>query len=268
MPAPRHEPDIPLPQTRQIDFVPGVPTERYKSRVTNGPALPPPRVVGGSMEEECPDIRFIDYDRMWPEIRTFVFKNAVRQPRRFDGIAVETVEPVEQDEPKKAEEKISLAAGFVGGDAEIDEELLDDSDNDSELSPDDQDDIDELTAAIEGTDVRVRHDGGAERRRKGRIKVELLECDLGDVVDLSASGMRVRRKAKKAPNDDEVMELTLTHLEGELPLKARVVWTKKSGFRKFDMGMEFVEMNEQAQSELNQIIRVSACQTTLGQTGT
>jgi hypothetical protein len=77
-----------------------------------------------------------------------------------------------------------------------------------------------------------------ERRRDVRLKQESLHSSLGPVVDLSRSGMRVRSTRRLRGH----LSVTLFNRNGpHLHVRARVVWTKRLGFRKHVAGLEFID---------------------------
>ena len=77
-----------------------------------------------------------------------------------------------------------------------------------------------------------------ERRRDVRLRQESLQSNLGPVIDLSRSGVRVRcRRRLRGTVDLTLFSRTGPHLE----VKARVVWSKRLGFRKHVAGLEFID---------------------------
>lgn len=85
-----------------------------------------------------------------------------------------------------------------------------------------------------------------ELRRHGRLLQKLLHCNIGQIVDLSANGMRIRSR-KKSLEVDQQIEIVLTGLTMPAPIFARVVWIKRAGlFGGYDMGMELINTNAEA----------------------
>ncbi len=87
------------------------------------------------------------------------------------------------------------------------------------------------------------------RRIPGRLPQEALECDLGPVLDMSSGGMRV---LCRRPYQGEV----LIHVEGYdvvLTLQARVAWIQKLGFRRFEIGFAFIDIDEDMAQMLTRI---------------
>jgi hypothetical protein len=96
-----------------------------------------------------------------------------------------------------------------------------------------------------------------DKRHRGRLRVELLKCVLGDVQDLSATGMRVRRRGRLMIKVGDVHELTLSSLVGRQTVRARVMWIKKVSFFRHDLGLQFENLTPEAQKGLLAIARIS-----------
>ncbi len=78
----------------------------------------------------------------------------------------------------------------------------------------------------------------SDRRRDVRIRQNTLNSNLGQVMDLSRSGMRVLSPRRlKGPQSVVVFARQGPHLQ----VMARVVWSERIGFRKHMIGLEFVE---------------------------
>lgn len=80
------------------------------------------------------------------------------------------------------------------------------------------------------------------RRRGKRHVVDSLTCDLGEVLDLSTVGMRVSITGKPPLQIGQSGKIKLRIPEGALTVTGRVVWMHRTGFRKFQMGIEFVNV--------------------------
>ena len=85
----------------------------------------------------------------------------------------------------------------------------------------------------------------ADRRRAGRMRVEGIGCNLGQVVDLSATGMQVLMKSRKAPADPGcVAEVVLSGGDLGIRLRARVVRVREAGRRIWALHLHFLETTE------------------------
>ncbi len=99
-----------------------------------------------------------------------------------------------------------------------------------------------------------------ERRRCGRIHVELLKCNLGSVVDLSASGMKVHRKSLFRPRCRRT-RVVLRTIDGVSTVPARIVRVRKIAPRTWDLGIEFVRINDRLRARLVEIARLAGART-------
>ena len=95
--------------------------------------------------------------------------------------------------------------------------------------------------------TRIR---GGDRRRHGRLKAgETLASNIGRVVDLSSGGMRVlsRRKLKG------ILDVALWDIHRGVTLRARVVWTKRLGFRRHESGLKFLDVDPEVARTLGSL---------------
>ena len=90
------------------------------------------------------------------------------------------------------------------------------------------------------------HTVEADSRRRGRLPLELLECNLGQVIDMSAGGMRV--KASVLPQG----KTEVTFPEHPLPetLTAQVVWSEECNEESWLCGLEWVGLTKALAAEL------------------
>ncbi len=87
------------------------------------------------------------------------------------------------------------------------------------------------------------------RRVPGRLPQESFQCGLGPVLDLSSGGMRV---LCRRPYQGELR----VHLEGYdvvLSIRTRVAWVQKLGFRRFEIGFAFLDIDEDVALMLTRI---------------
>jgi hypothetical protein len=88
-----------------------------------------------------------------------------------------------------------------------------------------------------------------ERRKAGRIKGGKVNCNWGRVIDISGGGMRVR--APRRLRGRLAVEIWTHHRRVTVP--AAVVWCKRAGFRKYDVGLQFEDVTEDIKRELTAI---------------
>lgn len=70
----------------------------------------------------------------------------------------------------------------------------------------------------------------------------MLSCDLGEVVDISTAGIRVRCKGKPPVKIGQVFQMQLKSSQIRLKVSAQVVRVKRNGFRKYELGAQFVNI--------------------------
>ncbi len=79
-------------------------------------------------------------------------------------------------------------------------------------------------------------------RKKNRVNVVLLECDLGQLLDLSLTGLRLRSKRRPQLGSEPFSIALSISGEPELTLTARVVWVRRAGLTSHEVGLEFVNV--------------------------
>lgn len=96
---------------------------------------------------------------------------------------------------------------------------------------------------------------GQNNRKGGRLRCELIACDLGDVLDMSRTGMRVKGKRSPGVKPGECYSITITGPGAKLTIGTRVVWVKKSGLFHSEVGLEFTEIPEHAEGAFKALVR-------------
>lgn len=112
--------------------------------------------------------------------------------------------------------------------------------------------------------------GPKNPRRHGRVRCQDIACSLGELMDLSASGMRVRLPAMgivdRAEQGDE-LTVTLQGLDGPIRLLCRVVWSRKVGIgwgrSRREVGLVFLEVGERERRGLSLLGRAAASNETI-----
>ena len=94
-------------------------------------------------------------------------------------------------------------------------------------------------------------------RKHGRVRCQGIYCSFGDILDMSASGMRVL-SAIRPPAVDTIVTVTIQTLEGPISVEARVIWSRKTSFFKREIGMRFVDLLPSAASALSRVGSASA----------
>ncbi len=104
---------------------------------------------------------------------------------------------------------------------------------------------------------------GGESRGCGRLRCELMSCDLGEVADISASGMRVKSKRKPPVTVGERMKLAI-HTDGvRTVIMAEVVWLKKQGWFRHELGLRFLDVGISTRILLDQAVSYSVQRLTI-----
>ncbi len=89
----------------------------------------------------------------------------------------------------------------------------------------------------------------AERRKSGRVKGGKVRCNRGSVINISAGGMRVRSPRRLQGRLDVVMS---TH-HRRVTVRAKVIWCGRVGFRKYDVGLQFLDLTDDLKRDLTAI---------------
>ena len=93
-------------------------------------------------------------------------------------------------------------------------------------------------------------EGDSDRRRRGRVKsTGSVTSNLGSVLDISSGGLRVLSKTK-VEGEGRVELISTTD---RLIVRARVVWCHKVAFRKYVMGLEFINLTPELTQKLTEI---------------
>lgn len=89
---------------------------------------------------------------------------------------------------------------------------------------------------------------GANARKFGRVHIQDVTCSLGEVLDLSASGMRIRTPSKPELPCHQQAEISLVCIDGEVIVRIESIWERRTGWRKHEMGVRFLDLTPQQQA--------------------
>jgi hypothetical protein len=81
----------------------------------------------------------------------------------------------------------------------------------------------------------------SERRRFGRIRSQVIGCNLGLIQDVSAGGLRIERR--RPLSGEHRVEIHTR--QSTLTLRARVAWSKSTGWFRRQVGLEFIEITDE-----------------------
>ncbi|MFU8828693.1 MAG: PilZ domain-containing protein [Phycisphaerales bacterium] len=102
---------------------------------------------------------------------------------------------------------------------------------------------------------RAMNSDKPDGRSRGRMRCNNVESSLGPVLDFSATGMRVLSKREVPQDPETTMLVTVTSAFDPVTIPVKVRWSRKIGFRRHEVGIEFVEVDEQLRTVLREIAR-------------
>jgi hypothetical protein len=76
------------------------------------------------------------------------------------------------------------------------------------------------------------------------MKCGSLRCELGRIVDVSASGMRVLAAGRPGVKRGELRPITIQSDWGTAEVQVRVGWVRRSGWFRREIGLEFEGLDE------------------------
>ncbi len=116
----------------------------------------------------------------------------------------------------------------------------------SDSSPNDHDDRQMLFELQRGMNGETKF---RDRRTHARLPQESLVCDLGPVLDLSIGGLRVLcKRCREGP-----LKIRLSAFEFDMNLDGQVVSTRHLGFRRHDIGVQFLNVDDDTAKILSRI---------------
>lgn len=107
------------------------------------------------------------------------------------------------------------------------------------------------------TSPRPSKPGERDARRHGRVRTDSVACSLGEVVDISASGLRVRCQGKPQCRIGQRTSITIDGSEGPFQVFARPVWIRKTGMWRHEVGVCFEDLDEAARLQLSDLARAA-----------
>lgn len=92
-------------------------------------------------------------------------------------------------------------------------------------------------------------------RRAERYQTTGLSCPVGEICDLSASGMQVRSPRRPVPRRGEIRQFSISSGSQRLEVTGRVVWVRRASFRGFRLGVKFLHLKPGVEAALVQLAR-------------
>jgi hypothetical protein len=106
------------------------------------------------------------------------------------------------------------------------------------------------TVRLLARSVRDSDSRAADNRKHGRLWLGgQVECSLGRILDISRGGARVL--SKERVEGEGLIRIKVTG--GVLVVQSRVVWCRKRGFRKWELGLEFYGITDEVSTILAQL---------------
>ena len=100
---------------------------------------------------------------------------------------------------------------------------------------------------------------GINARQHERHATDIVKCPLGDVINLSASGIRLRCKGKPPLQPGGTARITLIFGDQQMPLIAQARWIRRRGLLQggvrgeYEIGMRFLQLTPARQKALESI---------------
>lgn len=79
-------------------------------------------------------------------------------------------------------------------------------------------------------------------RHADRYQTHGLTCDIGEIVDLSSTGMRVSCPRRPAVSRGDVVNFSIRAATQKLSVMGRVAWTRRNGIRSHSLGVQFFNL--------------------------
>ena len=89
------------------------------------------------------------------------------------------------------------------------------------------------------------------------MRTQQVDCTLGQVLDISASGMRVYTLLRP-PKPGSRVALTIDSLDGPVDVGCGVAWTRRVGMFKHEVGLEFIDLPDFVRAALTRRARATS----------
>lgn len=97
--------------------------------------------------------------------------------------------------------------------------------------------------------------GGTQRRRFERHPTEAVRCDVGDVLDLSGSGVRLQTATKPPIEVGQIARITLKFSGKVARLQVQARWIKRAGLKRHEIGLKFINTTPKTRAVIDSVAR-------------
>lgn len=92
-----------------------------------------------------------------------------------------------------------------------------------------------------------------DRRRAERHENNALSCQIGAVVNISSSGMKLKCEGKPPIKVGQIIDTKLDSGSQRVSVQASVIWIKRRGFKSFIVGMKFVNIKDSLKAAIDSL---------------
>ncbi len=93
------------------------------------------------------------------------------------------------------------------------------------------------------------------RRKHRRYESHVVMCELGEVKDISAGGMRIQCEGKPPLRLGRSANIKLSFVGGGIVVTVEAVWHKRRGLKQHEIGMQFIGVSEEMTKALDSLAR-------------
>jgi hypothetical protein len=86
----------------------------------------------------------------------------------------------------------------------------------------------------------------------------MLSCPLGQVQDISASGVRVFLKGRLRVEVGQELQIDLKAVDRAVPVDVKVMWIQQRGWRRFELGLQFQNVSPPIAIAISELARYVA----------
>ncbi len=107
----------------------------------------------------------------------------------------------------------------------------------------------------------------SNRRKAGRIRCDSVRCSMGEVLEFSSTGARIRSPYDRIrPGDETTIEVDGLHERFTIPV--RVVWVAledgTDDYKHVLAGLQYLSISDPARAALTELARAAASNPTVG----